>query len=370
MRSAGQIVDLSGGQPDFPTPAHVKEAGHRAIDDNFTRYTPQPGFDDLREAIARKLKKDNALDVSPEQVVVSCGAKHSLYNVMNCVLQPGDEAIVLRPYWFAYPAQIRLAGGVPVFVPTRERDGFQPDPDAVRAAITDATRLLIINSPCNPTGAVYRRDILSRLAELAVKRDLFMVTDEVYETILFEGAQHVSVGSLGPEIASRTITINSVSKTHSMTGWRIGYAALPVELAEKVTRLQSVSTSGPCAIAQRAALAALEEPSSHVHAMVTEYAARREYLLRRLAGMDGLAYSPPQGTFYVFLNISGLIGRTLRGHPVRNSDEFAESLANETGVKVASGTPFGSDRHVRICFATSTEVLEQGMDRIERFIAS
>ena len=272
---AGQIVDLGVGQPDFATPDHITVAGQRAIDEGFTRYTPQPGFPDLREAIAHKFRTENRLDVTADQVVVSCGGKHSLFNIVHCLVRPADEVLILSPHWFSYAAQVTYAGGEAVIVPTREEHGFQPDVAAVRAAVTDRTRALILNSPCNPTGAVYARTTLQALAELAVERDLFVISDEVYEKILFDGAEHVSIASLGRDIAARTATVGSVSKTHSMTGWRIGYAVMPLELAQSVTALQSHSTSGPNAIGQRAALAAFTQDAAHVPAMLAEYARRR-----------------------------------------------------------------------------------------------
>ena len=362
------IIDLGAGQPDFPTPRHIKEAGKRAIDENYTKYTPQPGFDDLREAIARKFQVENRLHVSPDRVVVSCGAKHSLFQILQCIVNPGDEVLILSPYWLAYPVQVKLAGGVPIIVPAPEERRFQPDVDAIRAAASGAAKAILINSPCNPTGAVYGREVLTELAVLAVERGLFVIADEVYEKTLYDGAEHVSIGSLNAEIASRTVTVNSVSKTHSMTGWRIGYAALPGELAEEVTRLQSYSTSGPCAIAQRAALAALTKDSSHVEAMVTEYAERRRYLLERLARLPELSCRPPEGTFYLFLNISPICGRKIGGRRITGSADFAEMLLEEAGVKVIAGEGFGSDRHVRLSFATSMEALEEGTDRIERLL--
>jgi len=363
-----EIIDLGVGQPDFPTPRHVKEAGKRAIDEDYTRYTPQPGFDDLREAVARKFEVENQLRVSPDQVVVSCGAKYSLFQILQCIVEPGDEVLLLSPYWFAYPMQVTLAGGVPVILPTREEQRFHPDVDAIRAAVTGATKAIVINSPCNPTGAVYRREVLAELAHLAVERDLLVIADEVYEKMLYDGAEHVSIGSLNAEIASRTATVNSVSKTHSMTGWRIGYAALPGKLAEEVTELQSYSTSGPCAIAQRAALAALTNDSSHVVAMVTEYAERRRYLLDRLAPLPELSCRAPEGTFYLFLNISAVCGRKIGGRQITGSADFARMLLEEAGVKVISGEGFGSARHVRVSFAASMQALEEGMDRMERLL--
>jgi aspartate aminotransferase len=365
---SGEIIDLGVGQPDFPTPDHIKAAGKQAIDENFTRYTPQPGFQDLREAIARKFLTENALDVTPDQIVVSCGGKHSLYNIIQCVVRPGDEVLVLSPHWSSYAAQVKYARGTPVLVPTREEDGFQPDMAAVRAAVTTRTRALVVNSPCNPTGAVYGRPRLRALADLAVKRDLFVISDEVYEKIIYHGAEHVSIASLGPEIAARTATVGSVSKTHAMTGWRIGYAAMPPELAQSVTVLQSHSTSGPNAMGQRAALAAFAQDAEHVAAMLAEYTRRRDFLLDRLGRIEGWTCVPPQGTFYLFVNVSSWIGRKIAGRPVAGSTEFADALLAEAGVRVMAGAAFGSDRHVRISFAASLEALEEGLYRIEKLL--
>ncbi len=364
------IVDLSVGQPDFPTPEAIKAAGKRAIDENYTRYTPQPGFQDLREAVAAKFENENGFRVSPEQVVVSCGAKHSLFNAIHCIVRPGDEVIILSPHWYAYPLQVQHAGGRPVLVATREEDAFQPRIETVRAAVTPATRAMILNTPCNPTGAVYDRQRLGELAELAVEHDLWVIADEVYEKIVFDDAEHVSIASLGHRIARRTITVNSVSKTHSMTGWRIGYAAMPPEIAAAATELQSYSTSGPCAISQRAALAALQTPSAHVEAMRSEYAKRRKYLLERLAALPTLRCHAPQGTFYLFLNISALCGRTLAGRQIADGEDFARLLLEEAGVKVIAGSSFGSNQHVRVSFAASLEALEEGTNRIERLLSA
>jgi len=365
-----RIIDIGIGQPNFPTPDHIKAAAKRAIDENVTGYTPQPGFQDLRRAVAGKFQSENGVVVSPDQVVVSCGGKHSLYNVIQCLVEPGDEVILLRPYWFANPPQVRYAGGRPVLVATQGEEGFHPDVEAIRAAVTDATKAIVINTPCNPTGAVYGLEALRQLADLAVERDLLVIADEVYERIVFDGAEHVSIAGLNAEIASRTITVNSVSKTHAMTGWRIGYAALPRRLAETVTTLQMYSTSGPCAIAQRAALAALTESQAHVEAMVAAYAGRRRYLLDRLAGLDGLTCLPPEGTFYAFVRISELCGRTIRGRRISGSADFEALLLAEAGVKVVACEGFGDDRHVRISFAAGMEALEEGMDRIERLVGT
>ena len=365
MNAMAELVRLSVGEPDFPTPEHVKEAGRRAIAENFTRYTPQPGFDDLREAICGKFRSENGIDAAPEQIVVSCGGKHSLYNVIQCAVEPGDEVIVFQPYWFAVPEQVRRAGGKAVLVPTLAAARFQPDPDAVRRAITDSTRAIVLNSPCNPTGAVYSRKLLSQIAALAVEHDLLVISDEVYEKILFDGAEHVSIGSLGSEISERTVTINSVSKTHAMTGWRIGYAALPVELARRVTGLQSVSTSGPCAISQRAALAAVTGQQSHINAMVHAYAQRRERLVERVRRINGFSFHVPMGTFYLMADMSGWGGRMFAGRVVADADTFVDIVLERENVQLLSCSDFGAPCHVRFSFAVSGDAIDEGMDRLE-----
>jgi len=367
-QSDRELVDLGVGQPNFPTPEHIKEAARRAIAANFTRYTPQPGFDDLREAIAHKFRSENQVPAEPEQVVVSCGAKHTLYNVFQRLLEPDAEVLVFTPHWYTYADQVRAAGGKPVLVPASEDNGFLPTVEAARAAVTGATKALVINSPCNPTGAVFPETLLRGLADLALAHDLTIVADEVYERILFGSTRHVSSASLGPDVAARTVTVNSVSKTHSMTGWRIGYAAMPKELAESVTHLQSMSTSGPCAVSQRAALAALTEDQSHVSEMVAEYAERRQFLLDRLARMPALSCVPPNGAFYLFLNVSGVVGRRLGGRTISDARDFANALLEEASVKVSAATEFGAPLHVRLSFAAAAAALEEGMDRIERLL--
>ncbi len=368
MSVSARLIRLSVGEPDFPTPEHIKEAGRQAIAEGFTRYTPQPGFDDLREAVAQKFRSENRIPVSPEQVVVSCGGKHSLYNVIQCTVGPGDEVIVPRPHWFATLEQVRRAGGRAVVVATSEADGFLPDPRLIQKAVTRSTRAIVINSPCNPTGGVYPADLLQAIARIAVEHDLLVISDEVYEKIVFDGKVHVSIASLGPEVAARTVTVGSVSKTHAMTGWRIGYAAMPPELARRVTALQSVSTSGPCAIAQRAALAALTGDQSHVQRMVIAYGRRRHYLLGRIERTGALSCRPPMGTFYAFVNVSGLAGRTIRGRNIAGADDIVSLAAQEAGVQLLSGTEFGADGYVRLSFAAADEDIEEGMDRLERLL--
>jgi len=366
--TTGALIDMGRGEPDFDTPDHVKEAACRAVAENFTKYTPQPGMPELREAIVAKFNAENGIGVSTDQVVVSCGGKHSAELAIRALVRPDDEVVLVTPYWLAYPGQVRFAGGRPVMVTALEQEGFVPSPVNVRAAITPATRMLILNSPSNPTGAVYRRERLEELAEVALKHDLMVLSDEVYERIVFDGAEHCSIASLGPEIAEHTITVNSVSKTHAMTGWRVGYAALPGDLAERVVAIQQVSTSAPSAVSQRAALAALTGDQSHVAQMVAAYAERRAYTLKRIRHIPSLLTAPPSGTFYCFVNIEALLGRTCEGQPLQDVNDFAVALREKAGVNVVSGMGFGSKGHVRISFALGLDALREGFDRIERWI--
>ena len=364
----GALIDMGRGEPDFDTPDHVKEAACRAIAENFTKHTPPAGMPELREAIAAKLNAENDIRVSPDQVVVSCGGKHSAELAIRALVRPGDEVLLVTPHWFAYPGQIRFAGGRPVMVTALEQEGFVPSPVNVRAAITPATRMLILNSPSNPTGAVYPRERLEELAQVALKHHLMVLSDEVYERIVFDGAEHCSIASLGPEVAERTITVNSVSRTYAMTGWRVGYAALPDDLTERVVDIQQISTSAPSPVSQKAALAALTGDQSHVAQMVAAYAERRAYTLKRIRHIPSLLTAPPSGTFYCFVNIEALLGHTCEGQPLQDANDFAVALRQKAGVNVVSGVGFGSKGHVRISFAVGLEALREGFDRIEHWI--
>ena len=362
------IIDIGKGEPDFPTPDRIKRAAYQAIEENFTKYTPQPGIPPLREACAAKFRKENGIDVDPEQVVVSCGGKHSVANAIRAIVRSGDEVIMCTPFWFAYPPQVELAGGVPVLVEVREGNGFVPDPTDVRKAFTAKTRLLILNSPNNPTTAVYPKEVLLELGRLAAERDCYILCDEVYEKLVFDGAQHHSLASLDADIAARTVTVNSVSKTHAMTGWRIGYAALPEELVKTVTRIQEVTTSAPSAICQRAALAALTGDQSHIETMVASYGERRQRMLDRLARLPMLHAIPPPGTFYFMVSIASLIGKTIAGRPIHDSSDVATVLRESAGVSVVPGVPFGAPHHLRLSFAVSRDAIEEGFDRLERLL--
>ena len=362
-------IDIAKGEPDFHTPAHIKKAACEAIDANFTKYTPQPGIPELREAIADKFRRENGIMAAPDDIVVSCGGKHSVEQAIRALIRPGDEALLITPHWFAYPEQVKLAGGVPVLVEAHAVDGFVPRIEALEQALTPRTRLIVFNTPNNPTGAVYPRPFLEQTAELALEHSLYVLSDEVYEHIRFEGAEHVSLASLSSKVAARTITVNSVSKTHAMTGWRIGYAHLPDGGAARVTAIQQVSTSAPCAVSQRAALAALTGPQDHVTEMTAAYAVRRTAMLQGIASIPGLEALPPRGAFYCFVNMSGLVGKALRGHAIHHADSLVRAVREEAGVHMLSAASFGAPQYLRLSFAVSLEAIEEGLDRLSRLIS-
>ena len=360
LRAAGKdLVGFGAGEPDFDTPANVKEAACRAIAEGCTKYTPVAGTPALREAIVRKLESDNGLRYRPGEIVVTCGAKHALYNTVRVLCNPGDEVIILSPHWVTYPAQVLLAGGTPVFVSAEPGGEFRLDPERVRNAVTPRTRLIIVNSPNNPTGWVAGRDELTALAEIALRHRLHVISDEIYEKIVYAPAAHLSIASLGSEIKDLTIVVNGVSKSHAMTGWRIGYLAAPPKVAALVERLQSHCTSNPDSIAQAAAVEALSGDQGFVETMVRSFRARRDVIVRRLSAMPGVRCAVPRGAFYTFPDISALgIGSTA----------FAEDLLEKTLVAVVPGAGFGADSHLRLSYATSMEQIEKGMDRMEGYL--
>jgi aspartate aminotransferase len=362
------IVDIGKGEPDFPTPDHIKRAAFRAIEENFTKYTPQPGIPPLREACAAKFRTENGIDVDADGIVVSCGGKHSVANAIRATVRKDDEVVMCTPFWFAYPPLVELQAGNSKLVEVREENGFAPDPDDVRNAITGKTRLLILNSPNNPTTAVYSKELLLELGRIALERDCYILCDEVYEKLVFGDAHHVSLASLDAEIARRTITVNSVSKTHAMTGWRIGYAALPRELVALVTRIQEVTTSAPSAICQRAALEALTGDQSHVEMMVASYRERRQLMLDRLARFPMLHAIPPQGTFYFMVSVANLIGKTIAGRVIKDSADVATALRESAGVSVVPGVPFGAPHQLRLSFAVSRDAIDEAFDRLEHLL--
>ncbi|MFZ5822881.1 MAG: pyridoxal phosphate-dependent aminotransferase [Bacillota bacterium] len=364
------VVNFSVGEPDFDTPEHIKDAGIHAITRGETKYTPASGTLELRKAICEKLQRENGLTYKPEQIVVSNGAKQSLYNAFQVLLDPGEEVILQAPYWVSYPEMVRLAGGVPVVVETDESTGFKMTPDMIREKLTLRTRVINLNSPSNPSGAVYTREELKAIADLAVEHDLLIVTDEMYEKLLYDGAEHVSIAAFSEEVKKRTITVNGMSKAYAMTGWRMGYTASETVFAKAMADLQSHSTSGPSSISQKAALQALKGTQEPLEQMRLEFDQRRTYMLERLNKLPGFSVTvPPQGAFYLFPNVSGLFGKTVKGRTLANADDVAQVILEEAQVAVVPGTGFGSPAFIRISYAASMERITEGLNRIERLLS-
>lgn len=356
-REGIDVIGFGSGEPDFDTPPHIKQAGIRAIQKGLTKYTPASGTDELKKAICDKFFNDNKLKYEPSQIVVSCGAKHSIYNIFQAVCDRGDEVIIPSPYWLSYPEMVKLAGATPVFIDTDEKSGFKVSPEKLKAALTKKTKVIVLNSPANPTGCVYNVDELKKIRDIVVKNNILVISDEIYEEIIFDQRVHVSIASLGDDIFNQTIVVNGASKSFAMTGWRIGYAGFSDEkIAAAVKNLQSHSTSNPTSISQEAALQALKEKTSDVKNMVTEFERRRDYIVGRIKDIKGLSCERPGGAFYVFPRIEKKDIASM---------ELSERLLAEAKVAVVPGKAFGSDRHVRLSFATSMENIKNGMDRIE-----
>ncbi len=368
--SGTRVWNLGAGQPDFPTPPCAAEAGIEAIRAGRTTYTSPNGTIELRTAIAEKLGAENGVVVTPEEVLVGAGAKQSIYTALAAVLDDGDEVLLPAPYWVSYPEQVRLLGGVPKVIETDESTGFTLTPEALTRAIGPRSRVLMINSPNNPTGAVYDRAQLEALARIVVERDLLLITDEIYETIVFGGAEHVSVASLGREIAARTLTVNGVSKSFSMTGWRIGYAAGPRQWVDAAAGIQSHLSGNASSISQAAAIAALRDGGVACREMAQVFAVRRERVAAILARAPRLRVCPPRGAFYVFPDVSSYLGLQAEGRVIDTVDDLAAWLLETAHVAVVPGSAFGSSRHVRLSFAASNEVLDAGygafVDGLER----
>ncbi|NTU43029.1 MAG: pyridoxal phosphate-dependent aminotransferase [Nitrospirales bacterium] len=365
MKAQGlDIVNFGVGEPDFDTPEHIKEAAIKAIRDGFTKYTPVGGIDELKEAIVSKFRQDNGLDYAKEEILVSCGAKHSLYNIAQALFGPGDEVIIPSPYWVSYPDQALLNDAVPVFLPTEEEDSFMVRPEALESVITKRTKALVLNSPSNPTGLIYDRKSLEAIAEIAVRHNIFIISDEIYEKLLYDGVEHVSIASLGKEIKERTVVVNGLSKSHAMTGWRIGYAAGPKDLIKAMTTIQSQSTSNPTSVSQKAAVAALTGPQDCIGIMNAEFDKRRLFLVDGLNALDGVRCPRPTGAFYAFPNVSSFYGKSVGERAVRSSLDMAMYLLEEAGVALVHGEAFGNDDYIRISYATSMENIEKALGRI------
>ncbi|MFZ5596542.1 MAG: pyridoxal phosphate-dependent aminotransferase [Bacillota bacterium] len=363
------VINFGVGEPDFDTPDHIKQAAVEALQKGMTKYTPVPGTERLREAIAAKLKEDNGLEYKPSQIVVSAGAKHSLYNTFQVLCQEGDEVILPTPYWVSYLEQIKLTSAVPVFVETTGANGFKLRPEDLKKAVTPKTRLIVLNSPSNPTGAVYTRSELEALGEILAAHGVIIISDEIYEKLIYDGLEHVSIASLSPALKDLTVVINGVSKSHAMTGWRIGYAAAPQEIAKAMADLQSHSTSNPTSIAQAATVAALEGTQEPLREMQKEFNKRRDYMLGRVNAIPGLSCAKPGGAFYLFPDMSSYIGKMYNGKKIEGARDLAVILLDEAQVALVPGVAFGDDRCFRLSYATSMEKIKEGMDRIEKVLS-
>ncbi|MEK6525647.1 MAG: pyridoxal phosphate-dependent aminotransferase [Nitrospirota bacterium] len=358
------IVDFASGEPDFDTPDYVKAAAEAAMRAGFTKYTAASGIDELKSAIAEKLKADQGLRYDKSQILVSCGAKHALYNLAEALVEAGDEVIIPAPFWVSYQDQVLLNDATPVLLQTREADGYAVDRATLEAIVTPRTKAIIVNSPCNPTGATYDRAVLERIADVALQRDLIIISDEIYEKILYDGARHISIATLGPEVAARTVIVNGVSKAYAMTGWRIGYAAGPKQLITAMANIQSQSTSNPSSISQKAAVAALRGGDTFTRQMVVEFDRRRGLMIERLNKIPGVSCRMPAGAFYAFPNVAGVFGRRSDHGPISTAADLANYFLKEAKVVVVPGEPFGSPSHIRLSYATGMETVTRGLDRM------
>ncbi|QKG84385.1 pyridoxal phosphate-dependent aminotransferase [Kroppenstedtia pulmonis] len=366
-RQGHDVIVLGAGEPDFNTPTHILNAADKAMREGLTKYTPAGGIAELKEAVIRKFDQDNGLTYKQDEVTITVGAKHALYNLFQVTLNPGDEVIIPAPYWVSYIEQVKLAGGNPVVIEGKESQGFKVTPEQLEAAITDRTVAFLINSPSNPTGAVYSADELAALGEVCLKHQLMIVSDEIYEHLIYDNEKHVSIASLSEELKKQTVIINGVSKTYSMTGWRIGYAAGDATIIKAMAGLSSHSTSNPTSVAQYAAVEALNGTHEPVKEMIKAFRERRDYVMSRMKKMRGISCDSPKGAFYVFANVKKAVQDSGR---YSSAQEWVKALLEEEKVALIPGAAFGFPDHVRLSYATSMDQLEKAMDRIERFTQS
>jgi aspartate aminotransferase len=366
MQAQGiHVISFGAGEPDFDTPENIKQAAKKAIDEGFTKYTPVGGIDELKDAIINKFKRDNGLSYKRSEILVSCGGKHSFYNLAQAIFDQGDEVIVPAPYWVSYPPMVALANASPVIVETTEKNEFKITPEDLKKAITPKTKALIINSPSNPTGSAYGKKELEKIAEIAISKNFFIISDEIYEKIVYDGFEFISIASLNDEIRKRTIIVHGVAKTYAMTGWRIGYTAGSEEIISAMNNIQSQSTSNPTSIAQKASVEALIGLQDEVRKMVTAFAQRRNYIVDRLNKIPRVSCYKPVGAFYVFPNFSSYYGKSYQGKKIENSTHLADIFLDVARVAVVPGVEFGADPFERLSFATSMENIKEGLDRIE-----
>jgi aspartate aminotransferase len=372
LRAQGiDVISLTVGEPDFDTPKAVKQAGIKAIEEGFTKYMPTAGTPELRKAVAAKLSRENGVEYGPEQVIVSVGAKHTIYNVLMALVDPGDEVVIPAPYWVSYPDMVLLAGGKPVIVETTEATGFKMTAEQLRRAITPRTKLLILNTPSNPTGAAYTRADLEALAKVVVEKDILVCSDEIYEKLVYDGFVQTAFASLSPEVYARTITVNGLSKAYAMTGWRLGYGAGPVEVVKAMEVIQSQSTSNPSSITIKAATFALTNPSDELPMMLAEFDRRRRFLVDALGSLPGVTCTTPQGAFYAFPDVSGLLGRKTRdGRTIATSYDLADYLLDTARVGTVAGAAFGAEGYLRLSYATAMPKIEQAVAKMRAALSA
>ena len=366
MQAQGiHVISFGAGEPDFDTPGNIKQAAKKALDEGFTKYTAVGGIDELKDAIIKKFQRDSGLSYKRSEIIVSCGGKHSFYNLAQAIFDQGDEVIIPAPYWVSYPPMVTLAGGTPVIVETKEKKEFKITPEDLKKAITPKTKALIINSPSNPTGSACAKTELEKIAEIAISENFFVISDEIYEKIVYDGFQFISIASLSEEMRKKTIIVHGVAKTYAMTGWRIGYTAGSEEIISAMNNIQSQSTSNPTSIAQKASVEALAGPQDEVGKMVSAFAQRRNYIVDRLNKMAGVSCYKPAGAFYVFPNFSSYYGKSYQGKKIENSTHLADFFLDVARVAVVPGVEFGADPFERLSYATSLEDIKEGLNRIE-----
>ncbi len=366
MQAQGiHVISFGAGEPDFDTPENIKQAAKKALDEGFTKYTAVGGIDELKDAIIKKFQRDSGLSYKRSEIIVSCGGKHSFYNLAQAIFDQGDEVIIPAPYWVSYPPMVSLAGGTPVIVETTEKNAFKITPEDLKKAITPKTKALIVNSPSNPTGSAYTKKDLEKIAEIAIPKDFFVISDEIYEKIVYDGFDFISIASLGEAMKKKTIIVHGVAKTYAMTGWRIGYTAGSDEIISAMNNIQSQSTSNPTSIAQKASVEALGGPQDEVEKMVSAFAQRRNYIVDRLNKMPGVSCYKPAGAFYVFPNFSSYYGRSYQTKKIENSTHLADFFLDVARVAVVPGVEFGADPFERLSYATSMEDIREGLNRIE-----
>ncbi|MBP8625944.1 MAG: pyridoxal phosphate-dependent aminotransferase [Syntrophorhabdaceae bacterium] len=367
-----QGLDIAGfgaGEPDFDTPAHIKQAAIKAINENFTRYTPAAGIDPLKDAVIEKFKRDNNLTYKRDEIIISCGGKHALFNLFQAIFQDGDEVLIPVPFWVSYPPMVELAGATPVLVETEEKEDYQITGSMLKRYLTSRTRGIILNYPSNPAGSIYYRENLEEIGRLAVENNLYIVSDEIYEKLTYDDYNHVSIASMDESFRQRTIICHGVSKTYAMTGWRIGYAAGPVHVIKAMANIQSQSTSNPTSIAQIAAIAALNGPQDSIPIMVNAFRKRRDFLVSELRSIEGTTCYNPKGAFYVFPNFSNVIGRRYKDITIDSSAKLAEVLLEDFHTAVVPGAEFGKEGYIRLSFATSMDVIKKGIERIRQAVS-